>query len=104
MGPNYYGYDIINITYISNFFVGECFLPVNTSNLELIRRDSIDSDNTTSSLNIVLRCRDGVDDWMAVCSSNGTWIPDLDEIECHNIIPVTLTAVTPSEILTAKKS
>jgi hypothetical protein len=48
---------------------------------------------------MVLRCRDGADDWMAVCSSNGTWIPDLNEIECHNI-----TAVIPSMIQQKKRS
>ena len=81
--------------YLLNF-VGECFLPTTISNLELIRRDS--SDNA-SRLNIILHCKDGfspVNDRMAVCC-NGTWIPDIDEIECHNI-----TAVIPSETLTAK--
>ena len=75
------------------FFIGECFLPTTISNLKLIRRDS---GGNTSNFNTVLRCKDGfspVDDWMAVCS-NGSWIPDLDEIECHNI-----TAVIPSKAL-----
>ena len=66
------------------------------SNLELIRLDP--GDNTSSLyLTIVLRCRDGfspVNDRKAVCSSNGTWVPDLEEFECHNI-----TAVVLSEIL-----
>ena len=67
---------------------------MNLSNLELTIRDSGDN---MLSLTIVLRCRDGfspVNDRMAVCSHNGTWMPDLEElIECHNI-----TAVIPSEI------
>ena len=68
----------------SYVFAGECFLPTIISNLELVRRDS---GGNTSNFNIVLRCRDGfspIDDRMTVCC-NSTWIPDLDEIECHNI-------------------
>ena len=68
---------------------------MNLSNLELTRRYSGDN---ASSLTIVLRCRDGfspINDQMplAVCSHNGTWMPDLEEFECHNI-----TSVVPSEL------
>ena len=79
-------------------FLGECVLPENTSNLELTTAGRDSSDNTSNlSLTIVLHCRDGftpVNDQKAVCLSNGTWVPDLEEFECHNT-----TGVIPSEIL-----
>ena len=77
------------------FYLGECLLPVNMSNLELTRLDP--GDNTSSlNLTIVLRCRDGfspVNDREAVCSSNGTWVPDLEEFACHNIAAVVLSEI-----------
>ena len=57
----------------------ECPIPVNLTNLELTH------DNSTSS-SIYFKCKDGfrpTDEQMAVCSSDGMWLPDLTQLECH---------------------
>ena len=59
----------------------ECLIPMNLTNLEL-------SHDNSTSLRILFRCNDGFipkDEQMAVCSSNGTWLPDLTQFdhECH---------------------
>ena len=64
----------------------ECLLPVNLTNLEL------NCDNSTTS-RILFHCIDGFvpkDEQMAVCSSNGTWIPDPTQFECHRALTATL--------------
>ena len=52
---------------------------MNLTNLELTR------DNSTSS-SVYFKCKDGFrprDEQMAVCSSDGMWLPDLTQFECH---------------------
>ena len=58
---------------------GECIVPVNLTNLEL------NHDNSTRS-RIFFHCKDGFipkDEQTAVCSSNGTWFPDIAQYECE---------------------
>ena len=68
------------------------------SNLELVIRDS---GNNTSNWSILIRCKDGFipnDKQMAVCSTNGTWLPDLEQLKCHNTaatIPSKLAIKSP---------
>ena len=64
-----------------NFHAEECLIPVNLTNLELSHDNS-----TSSSLSVFFKCKDGFrprDEQMAVCSSNGMWLPDLAQFECH---------------------
>ena len=59
---------------------------MNLTNLEL------NHDNSTSS-RILFHCKDGFipkDEQIAVCSNNGTWIPDLTQFECHRAALTTL--------------
>ena len=68
----------------------ECLVPANLTNLELNFND-----DSSTSLRIFFRCKDGFvpkDEQTAVCSSNGTWFPDLTQFECHRRMAPTLTS------------
>ena len=63
---------------------------MNLTNLEL------NHDNSTNS-RIFFRCKDGFvpkDEQTAVCSTNGTWLPDLTQFECRTTLTATLQYTT----------
>ena len=81
-----FAYCYYGCVYMTYKISEECLVPMNLTNLEL-------SGDSSASLRIFFRCKDGFvpkDEQTAVCSSNGTWFPDLAQFECHRRMAPTL--------------